>query len=585
MRYAAILPRHLSPNRPLWRDRAHVRAIPSDEMLAVTQSPILARVLQARGLTPAQAQALLHHTLAHLSPTTCLPAMETAVNRLLAASRAGQQCVVFGDYDADGVTGTTILVEALTQLGLRPIAMLPHRVRDGYGIGTQHVERIARLGITLLITIDCGTNAHAALALAHASGIEVIVLDHHPLQGDDVASTACLINPHTSLNAPLLPLCGAGMAHLLVRALAGRGATLNPDDWLDLVALGTVADVVPLVDDNRLLVRAGIEALAGTRRPGLRALLDISQVSRLTLTPRDISFGLAPRLNAAGRLDDAQMALDLLLATRPRVARPLAESLDRINGDRQMLTRRSTDEACVRVDALPEIPTCITVWDATWHSGVVGLVAARLVERYQVPAVVIGLVDGRWRGSARSVPGFDIAAALAGCSDLLIRHGGHAMAAGLEVAMPLLDALRLRLDNMARHMLHEHSRVPRIDIDIHLAADEVDWSLADAVHAMDPCGAGWPPPVVAVHNAHILERRGEGGAVRLVVAGRDGMAITAPTRSSSITDARTQVGDVVDLVVIPTVRDQHGYRCLELDVLDSRPSEMGEPSGATEFWV
>jgi single-stranded-DNA-specific exonuclease len=364
------------------------------------------------------------------------------------------------------------------------------------------------------------------------------------------------------------------MAHALLRALALDGAALDPDAGLDLVALGTVADVAPLRGENRALVRRGLPALARAARPGLRALIEVSGVSRLTLSPRDVSFGLAPRLNAPGRLGDASTALALLRARRPRDARPLARELDTLNAQRQDLTRTATEEAITCVEAAGGPAPIVVVWHPAWHPGVVGLVASRLVERYRRPAVVVGQMDGRWRGSARSVEGFDIGAALAGCADLLARQGGHPMAAGLEAAgEDALAALRDRLEAHAAEALGRDEPPAIVLIDLHLSADEVDWSLADALAALHPCGAGWPDAVVAVHGALVLDAGKDGGALRLRVGGRSGMAVSAPARAEVLPPGGVREGDALDLAVTPTVRDRRGYRCLELDVLDARHAD------------
>lgn len=580
MRAAAILPRRVTPATPRWVDRAPRDSRPSSRLLDTCHgNAVLASILQARGLTPDDAAALLDDTSASLADPFLFAGMDTAVACLRAAARQQQRCAVFGDFDCDGVAGTALLAEGLSTLGLPVSTLLPQRLRDGYGLAPHHVEQIAAEGSRLLVTVDCGTTSHAALARAAELGVTVIVTDHHPPRGPLPPCTA-LLNPHRTDNRyPHRNLCGAGVAYTVLRALAQDGAAIDPAASLDLVALATIADVVPLCGENRVLVRQGLPLIAHAARPGLRALIAVSGVSRLVLWPRDVAFGLAPRLNAAGRLGDAGPALALLRARRPREARLLAAVLDTLNTRRQELTRAATEEAVARIEGDGGPGPLIVAWDATWHPGVVGLVAARLVERYGRPAVAIGQRDGYWRGSARSIAGFDIGDALACCADLLVRQGGHVMAAGLEAADErCLEALRWRLGELAEAALGPDGRPPVLPIDLHLAAAEVDWRMAEAAEALQPCGAGWPDPIVAVQRATVLAVAADGGALRLTIAGQDGMALTALARSEIIAPAGPVPGTMLDLAVTPTVRDRRGYRCLELDVLDARPAGVHAPA-------
>jgi single-stranded-DNA-specific exonuclease len=503
--------------------------------------------------------------------------VDCAVTRLRNAARQRQVCAIVGDFDCDGLGGTALLAEGLAAMGLGVRTLLPHRLRDGYGLATHHVETLATEGIRLLVTVDCGSTAHAALERAAQLGVTVIVTDHHPPRGP-LPPCAALVNPRRGDSLyPDRDLCGAGVAHLLLRALAQAGAGIDPDAGLDLAALSTIADVVSLRGENRVLVRRGLARLVKVPRPGLRALLEVSGVSRLTLSSRDVAFELAPRLNAAGRLGSADPALALLLARRPRHARPLAAELDMVNARRRALTRAATEEAVGRIEAVGGPGPLIVTWAPDWHAGVVGLVASRLVERYGRPAIVLGQLDGRWRGSARSVEGFDIAEALGHCAGLLQRYGGHPMAAGLEVADERsLGPLRRRLEDLAAQTLSRAGRPQPVVVDVHLAAGEVDWRLAEAACAMQPCGAGWPEPVVVVHGATVLEAADDGNSPRLRIAAAGGMALTAlPRRAASSVEA-ARMGSTIDLAAIPVVRDRRGYRCLELEILDAHPA--GRPA-------
>lgn len=562
-----------SRDTPRWMDRPAGPAPPGAPLLAACGgNPVLAAILQARGLDAVRAADLLADPPAAPADPFLLPGVDDAVDCLRDAAREPRTCAIVGDFDCDGLTGTALLAEGLSRIGLDVRTVLPHRLRDGYGLSVQHVEALAAAGIRLLLTVDCGSTAHDALERAAHLGMATIVTDHHPPRGPLPPCTA-LLNPRRDDSLyPDRDLCGAGVAHLLLRALARRGAVLDPDAGLDLAALGTVADVVPLRGENRALVRLGLDRLARATRPGLRALIEVSGVSRLALSPRDVGFELAPRLNAAGRLGAADPALALLRSARPRDARPLAAELDGLNAQRRALTRAATEEAVSLIEATGGPGPLIVTWSAGWHAGVVGLVAARLVERYGRPAVALGHLAGRWRGSARSVEGFDIAAALGHCADLLLRQGGHPMAAGLEAADERsLRALRARLHAQAAGSLPPDGQPRLLTIDVRLDAGEIDWRLAEAVGALQPCGAGWPEPVVVVQGATVLDAGIDLGVPRLRIAGGGGMAITARAARAPLPEWAGP-GVILDLAAVPVVRDRRGYRCLELEILDTRPA-------------
>ena len=557
---------------PAWWHRPPPPALATPLREVCGGNSVLAALLHARGVAAAEAGALLGQPPAALADPFLLAGMEEAVSCLQAAARAEQPCVVFGDYDGDGLAATALLATDLARLGLRVQTLLPLR-QEGYGLAPHHVDTVAAAGVRLLVTVDGGTNAHAALARAVDRGVRVIVTDHHPPRGPLPPAHALLNPQRADSRYPDRDLCGVGVAYTLLRALAMGSPALRPDldAGLDLVAVGTVADVAPLRGENRALVQRGLPVLARTARPGLRALLATSGVSALTLTARDIAFGLAPRLNAPGRLGDAGPALALLQAQRPRQARLLAADLEELNR-RQELTRAATQQAVARLEAGGGPGPLIVTWEAAWHPGVVGLVAARLVERYGRPAVVVGQMEGRWRGSARSVEGFDIGAALGACADLLVAEGGHPLAAGLEAADErALEALRARLEAQAAEMLAPAAQSATVRIDLHLAAAEVDERLAAAVEALEPCGAGWPAPCVVIHGAHLLERGGPEEAPRLLLAGADGMAIIATARPGVLA-REVGAGAVLDLLVNPQgtgsarlpmsrARGRHGADC------------------------
>jgi single-stranded-DNA-specific exonuclease len=478
-------------------------------------SPLLAQCLLNRGLSePEQIQRFLQPRLKHLADPFLLPDMRAAVERLLAARAKGEPLVIFGDYDADGVTATALLTEVLSSLGWTVHHYLPHRMDEGYGLSLAAAENcLSRFPVSLLLAVDCGSTAVETIAQLRSRGVDVIVLDHHQLGPQQPAATA-LVNPYAAPaqpagGRPFKELCSVGLAFKLAHALVkeGRrvglpGATqydLRP--LLDLVALGTVADVVPLTGENRILVNCGLERLQATRRVGLRALIEVAGI-RNRIGTYEVGFLLAPRLNAAGRLETAEDALQLLLARDPADAAALAESLDAQNRQRQTLERGIADEviSSVRARFNPATDYVIVEGHASWHIGVVGIVASRVMQEFYRPTIILGGDADAWRGSGRSIEGFDLAAALRDCSDLLLRHGGHAMAAGLSILPEKVGVLRARLNALARRTLAQHLLQPNLRLDAEVRLAELTVERVQELEQLQQTGLGNPPVQFCARN-------------------------------------------------------------------------------------
>lgn len=472
--------------------------IPACDMTAVRRleaelglSHPVAQVLVRRGLAdPPAAAAWLAADAAH--DPFLIEGMRGACETILGHVRRGSRIVVHGDYDVDGVCSTAILVTALRGLGADVRPVLPSRTEDGYGLAPATVERLAARGTDLLVTADCAITAVDEVAAARAAGIDVVVTDHHQPRADGRLPDAPIVHPGLG-GYPCPELCAAAVAHKVVAALltlAGEDPA-RADDDLDLVALATVADCVPLVDENRRLVRAGLRAIAATDRPGLRALMRVTEVDPARVDARAIGFRLAPRLNAAGRMYRADAALELLLTEDGDRATAVAEELDRINAERRHAEQRILFEAEAQVRELGARPAYV-LWGDGWHRGVIGIVASRIAERHHRPVVLVALDGDTGTGSGRSIPAFDLLAALEASREHLTRHGGHRAAAGCEVAATALPAFRAAFEAHAAAVLREEDLVPRERVDAVVAGDELGLVLAEELERLEPLGMGNP---------------------------------------------------------------------------------------------
>ncbi len=463
-------------------------------------SPLLTQCLMNRGFNEsAQMEAFLEPRLKNLADPMLIPNMAGAVERLFVARERSEKIAIFGDYDVDGVTSTALLTEVLQNLGWQVESYLPNRFDEGYGLSQDGVENcLKKFAPQLLLAVDCGSTAVATIAWLKERGLDVIVLDHHQVSTPPPAAVA-LVNPQ--LGNSFRELCSVGLAFKLVHALIKRGretglagaADYDLRPLLDLVALGTIADIVPLHGENRIFVSCGLQRLNATHRPGLIALKTVAQAEGL-LGSRDVGFQLAPRLNAAGRLEHAEDSLKLLLSTNLGDAEPIAQRLDTCNRERQKIERGIADEVIGALKARfnPETDYVIVEGQLLWHIGVVGIVASRVLQEFYRPTFIVGGDGETWRGSGRSIEGFDLAAALRQCDDLLLRHGGHAMAAGVTVAWDKLDALRCRLNEIARKTLSHEQLKPILRIDAEVLLSELNIERVGELEKLEPHGPGNP---------------------------------------------------------------------------------------------
>ena len=546
---------------------------------------MLARCLVNRGYTTASAAGeFLVPRLRLLSDPGLLPQMDLALDRLWRARLNQEPVVVFGDYDVDGVTSTALLIEILGPLGWKVRYYLPHRLDEGYGLSEEGVKNCIEAGpVGLLVAVDCGSTSDAVISSLAAKGIDVIVLDHHQVSKPAPCAVA-LVNPHVSEvhGAHGTELCSAGLAFKLAHAILKRAraegwpeaATFDLKPLLDLVALGTIADLVPLIAENRILASAGLERINRRQRPGLRALCEVAQV-RDEVGTYEVAFQLAPRLNAAGRLEDATEALELLLDSDESHARSVAAALDAHNRERQAIERRIADEAIQQVRPRFNQSTDYVIVEGhlLWHVGVVGIVASRVLQEFYRPTILLGGDGHAWRGSGRSIEGFDLAEALRSCTDLLVRHGGHAMAAGVTVLPGNVPAFRTRLNALASKLLQPENLMPPLRLDAAVDLPELDLEAVADLERLRPFGQGNPAVQLVARRVRlerVPQRVGrESQHLKFRVASQ-GTSCDAIWWGGA---ARPWPEGLFDLACVPQLNTFAGQTKVQLRVLDWRPSD------------
>lgn len=477
----------------------------------------LCAVLVARGLDEVDdAKRFLRPSLDLLHDPALLADGSAAAQRIAQAVRDGETMLVHGDYDVDGISAAALLTRFLRSRGAAVVPFVPHRLRDGYDFSTAGLQAAREAGAGLIVTVDCGTVAHDAVTEARAAGIDVVVTDHHTV-GEKLPDALAVVNPQRSdCPYPDKNLCGAGLAYR-VAELVARELDDGADDLpqlLDLVALATVADLVPLAGENRILAHYGLRRMSRSRWPGLRALLRVSDVDPASVTSGQVGFRVAPRINAAGRVGEAADALRLLLTEDAEEAETLAQRLDALNAERRDEDRRTLEEALTdlgdRFD--PESDYGVVLAGSGWHPGVIGIVAARVVERIHRPVVMISLDGPMGRGSARSIPGFHLYDALAECAEHLDRFGGHRQAAGMDVRPESIDAFQAAFNAVARARLEGEELRPTLRPDADLSLGDADLDLVHWLSYLGPHGIGNPGPLfraggVEVEGARVVGER------------------------------------------------------------------------------
>lgn len=544
-------------------------------------SPILAQLLFNRGFEDPKAAREFVSGQALSEDPFQLKDMGVAVARINSAIAEREPIAVYGDFDADGVCATALMTQTLQALGGDVTPYIPDRASEGYGLNGPALETLARRGIKLVITVDCGIRSIVEVEAGMRASLDIIVTDHHSI-GPELPPALAVINPRQEDCAGEARLAGVGVAFMLAKALLLQRWATNRDDYpagfrqsdlLDLVALGTVADVIPLnVGLNRRLVKHGLETINELRRPGIAALAEVARLKPGRIYASDIGFGLGPRINAAGRLRSAMAAYHLLAAASIDEAMPRAIELQSLNKERQQLTRRAQDAIKEQVGEAQDLPL-IFAGDEGIQAGIVGLVAGRLIEAYYRPAVILEFGAEESRASCRSIPEFDITRALDECADLLLRHGGHAMAAGFTVRNSNIDVLRQALEQKAADALRGRDLAPELRIDSEVQLGELDETLLAELDLLEPTGHENEKGAFLTSALRVLHCRrvGEDGRhLKLKVAHNGGASVDAI--GFGLGDRAKHMPRRIDAAYHPEINDWAGRRSLQLRLLDIRPA-------------
>lgn len=491
-----------------WKLKQHSQPVPEDIRKRFHLSPLVARILANRGIvSPEDIKKFLSPSLEYLYSPFLMKDMEKAVSRISKAIDNSEKILIFGDYDVDGVTATALLYRFFKSIGSRVDFYVPDREREGYGLSREGVEKAREAGIDLVITCDCGINAFEEIELAKSFGMDVIVTDHHE-PGDVLPSAYAVLDPKRKDDSyPFKELCGAGVAFKLLRALCSyRNMPCDlVDRHLDLVAIGIAADLVTVLDENRVLLSEGLKILNNTAKPGLKALIKVSGLANTSVEVVNIVFGLAPRLNAAGRIGDASRAVNLLITDDPDEASRIARILEEENRRRQSIERKTIDDAIRQLGATHDLERdkIIVLGSENWHPGVIGIVASKIKEEYNRPVVLVSFQNEVGKGSARSIEGFDIYQAFLKCSGLLEEFGGHKMAAGLVIKREKFPFLVDRLKKIADLEIQSEVLVPFIEFDSEISFTEINQELMEFLRRMAPYGPGNMRPLFVARKLSI----------------------------------------------------------------------------------
>ena len=566
-------------------------ATPDDEArqrlaAELSLSPLLCQILINRGITDAEmARKFLAPSLHDLHDPYLLSGMEVSVRRIVGAIQMNEQIAVYGDYDVDGVTGTALLSTFFVSLGLNVASYIPDRRGEGYGLNSEAIRQLAGQGTRLLITVDCGSTAVEEVALAGQLGVDTIITDHHQ-PPDALPDALAVVNPHQqSCGYPNKHLCGVGLVFKLLTALRAhmRQAGVLPERLpnlkrhLDLVALGTIADVTPIRGENRVIVQHGLEELSRTLKPGLQALRQVSGRQGKSASVGEVGFQLAPRLNASGRLGSAEQSLKLLMARDRAEAETLAAGLDEVNRARRTLQADIERAVHDRIDrqygGAP--PAAIVLGDADWHLGVVGIVAARIAETYHRPTFLLQIDGATARGSGRSIPTFDLYDGLQHCAEWLEQFGGHRYAAGLTVAVDNLAALQEAFVRYADDRLGPEDLQPVLRLESVVALADIDRAMVDQLASLEPHGPGNPMPVLAACGVNVtssIRRLGQDGQHARFSVEQDGrsLEVIAFRIAERVTEAADK-GSMLDIAFVPVINTWRDQSTLELQLRDLRP--------------
>ncbi len=469
--------------------------------------PAIAVILMNRGIADGDVEAYLKKGLDCVHNPFMLNDMEEAADRILAAIQNKEKIIIYGDYDVDGITATATVYKFLKNIGAEVDYYIPDRISEGYGINIMAVNRLARAGVKLMITVDCGITAIGEVAFAKTQGMDVIITDHHTCK-ETIPDAVAVINPKREDSTyPFSGLAGVGVAFKLVLALAIKLGKNTKDvflEYVDLVAVGTVADVVPLIDENRTIVSKGINAIENTKNEGIKALLNIAGVDGKVLDSTTLAFSLSPRLNASGRLENAKTAVELLICDNADKAYEIAAHLDEINRKRQSIEQEIYEEALGIVGAFEKEQLVYVISGEGWHQGVIGIVASKLCEKLYRPCILISCENGKGKGSARSIPEMNLFDALSSCEELLTEFGGHLQAAGLSINADKIDEFREKINVYAKKNIDTQNLVPKLKIDCNLTGNSLTLSSSKMLSMLEPFGEANEVPVFSACGLKVM---------------------------------------------------------------------------------
>ena len=483
----------------------HAQRLAAELGLSLTFATLLAN----RGFgSSLEVQEFLQPSLVKLLDPFVMRDMDKATDRIWKAIDAQEQILVFGDYDVDGITATSLLTSALTRLGAKVTYFIPDRIRDGYGFSERGVEVARKRRTKLVVTADCGITATKEVALAGTHGIEVIVTDHHEPLGETPNAVAILNPKRKDCPYPFKELAGVGVVLKLVQGLAAARPGALPEEFvpehLDLVALGTIADVVPLRGENRIFAKLGLDQICTSQKPGIIALKEVAGLKARRVESGHVAYILAPRINAAGRLGNAESGVRLLLSTDPQEAAIIAESLEEDNSNRKKIDEQTLEDALEQLRRSgPDLPPAIVLWSDSWHPGVLGIVASRLMERFHRPTILVSADEDEGKGSGRSIPGFDVCQALQECREFLIGFGGHSYAAGLTIRAENLEKFRDKLCSVVTARINPDDYVPKLSIDGSLSLDDCNEELVEFLDRLSPFGIGNAEPLFVADDVRL----------------------------------------------------------------------------------
>ncbi len=557
--------------RKIWRIKDPIVLAHNNFASELKISQVTAQLLANRGINSTDsAKEFLGFSMASCHDPFLLKDMDKAVARIKKAISAGENILVYGDYDVDGMTSVTIVYSAIKLLGGKIDTYIPNRIEEGYGLNNGAIKRAQSNNISLIITVDCGITSFKEIDHASVLGIDVVITDHHEILEGRVPRACAVINPlQSDCKYPFKHLAGVGIAYKLVKALY-EGTPHFAEDFLDLVALGTVADIAPLLGENRTLTKYGLAELSSRNRVGLRALMDVAGLGSKDISSGHIGFALGPRINAMGRVGSPQTAIDLMLSRNQDESIKLAKIMDSENKNRQKIEAKITEAAFAKVEREVNFKDhrVIVLASENWHPGVIGIVASRVADRYYRPAIMISLDGKLGKGSGRSIENFHLFEYLLRCKDCLAGFGGHEAACGITIEKDMIDEFRDKINAEARKDVDDSIFNEKLDIDLDIPLGMLSEDVINEIDSLSPFGAENPRPVLASRKLTIKDGPrsiGKNGVKLWVTDGS--ITCEAVTFNKDKFDIPS-VGSSADLAYIPSINDWQGVRSIQLELLD-----------------